>query len=179
MDQIHRRLVNDATDAFIASIDCSKICDLASTFDPREPPPIILPPFPAHFRLVHSLQAGLPGAYHKVQDFFESYESTTSRLMRIYRTYILLDRVKLGFISSLPDGTHNIYHYPILPRYFSSVLWSLLLPSSSTAITVTEAAFLASIVFVPPATQILDRFMPVLSWVAGILTISRFLLLIW
>lgn len=31
MDQIYRRLVDDATDAIITSIDCSKICDLAST----------------------------------------------------------------------------------------------------------------------------------------------------
>ncbi|KAH9221427.1 hypothetical protein DL95DRAFT_403254 [Leptodontidium sp. 2 PMI_412] len=38
MDQIRRRLVNDATDAFIASIDCSKICDLASTFHPQGKP---------------------------------------------------------------------------------------------------------------------------------------------
>jgi Phosphotransferase enzyme family len=38
MDQIYRRLVSDATDAFIASIDCSKICDLASTFHPQGKP---------------------------------------------------------------------------------------------------------------------------------------------
>ncbi|RDL33120.1 uncharacterized protein BP5553_08559 [Venustampulla echinocandica] len=38
MDQIRRQLVNDATDAFIASIDCSKICDLASTFHPQGKP---------------------------------------------------------------------------------------------------------------------------------------------
>ncbi len=38
MDQIQRRLVNDATDAFIASIDSSTICDLASTFHPRGKP---------------------------------------------------------------------------------------------------------------------------------------------
>ena len=35
MDQICRRLVDDATDAFIASIDRSNICDLASAFHPK------------------------------------------------------------------------------------------------------------------------------------------------
>jgi hypothetical protein len=35
MDQICRCLVDDVTDAFIASIDRSKICDLASTFHPE------------------------------------------------------------------------------------------------------------------------------------------------
>lgn len=38
MDQIRRKLVDDATDAFITSIDCSKICDLASTFHPEGKP---------------------------------------------------------------------------------------------------------------------------------------------
>jgi hypothetical protein len=38
MDQIHSRLINDATDAFIASIDCSSICNLASTFHPQGKP---------------------------------------------------------------------------------------------------------------------------------------------
>ena len=38
MDQICRRLADDATDAFIASIDRSKICDLASAFHHKRKP---------------------------------------------------------------------------------------------------------------------------------------------
>ncbi len=38
MDQICRRLVDDATDAFIASINRSKTCDLASAFHPKRKP---------------------------------------------------------------------------------------------------------------------------------------------
>jgi hypothetical protein len=38
MDQIHQQAVNEATDVFIAPIDYSKICDLASTFHPQGKP---------------------------------------------------------------------------------------------------------------------------------------------
>jgi hypothetical protein len=38
MDQICRRFIDDATDAFIASIDRSKICDLASALHPERKP---------------------------------------------------------------------------------------------------------------------------------------------
>jgi hypothetical protein len=54
----------------------------------------------------------------------------------IYETYIpLLWRASLSFSSHQPYSTYTIYHYSLLLRCFSIVLQSLLLPSSSPAIT--------------------------------------------
>ena len=79
--------------------------------------------------------------------FFKSYEScnqqtsTHPRALKgndKQRGQDLFRKASLRFSSHQSDSTYTIYHYQLLPRYFSIVLQSLLLPSSSPAITEKE-----------------------------------------